>query len=460
VVSAAALLLAAGAGSAAAASSFVIRGGGYGHGIGMSQYGADGYALHGKGYPWILRHYYRGTKLGHTDPTQIVRVLLSTGPAAFAGATHAAGKTLNPSLTYSVRALPSGEIAVFDPRGKRVAKSQAPLIATGSRPLAVAGLGSYRGSLEFRPDGSGGVQTVNAIGLDDYVRGVIAAEMPSSWSAEALKVQAVAARTYAITTSVGGNGFDLYRDTRSQMYGGVAAETSATDAAVDATKGQVVTYDGSPVVTYFFSSSGGHTENIENVWPGSTPEPWLRGVSDPYDAAGGNPYHRWGSRMTVAAAAAKLGSLVKGSFIGIAVTKTGVSPRILSATVVGTRGRTTVTGTTLQQIFGLRTTYAWFATIRTRLIWRTASMARKSHYLSDLLPLLKAIINGPTPRLTGTIFPAPRAASVEVLHHGVWVPAHLAVTVSRSGRYTVALPGSGTYRIVTRGMGGPAVTVG
>ncbi len=114
----------------------------------------------------------------------------------------------------------------------------------------------------FSPNGSGGVQTVNAVDLEDYVRGVISWEMPSGWAPEALKVQAVAARTYAITTSVGGAGFDLYADTRSQMYGGVAAETPSTDAAVAATRGQVVTYNGAPVITYFSASSGGHTENV------------------------------------------------------------------------------------------------------------------------------------------------------------------------------------------------------
>jgi len=156
--------------------------------------------------------------------------------------------------------------------------------------------------------------------LDDYVRGVISAEMPSSWSAEALKAQAVAARTYAITTSVGGAGFDLYSDTRSQMYTGVSAETASTDAAVAATRGQVVTFNGAPAVTYFFSSSGGHTENIQDVWPGSTPEPWLVGVSDPYDGAGGDPYHQWTYQLSLPEATAKLSGLVKGMLRGIQVT--------------------------------------------------------------------------------------------------------------------------------------------
>jgi stage II sporulation protein D len=445
---------------AAAAGSLVIRGGGYGHGIGMSQYGSYGYALHGKDYRWILGHYYRGTQLGHTDPEQIVRVLVSTGPAAFAGADHVAGKTLDPSLTYTVRALPDGSLGVFDGAGKKIAHAQAPLVATGPGPLALAGVGTYRGSLEFRPDGAGGVQAVDAVGLDDYVRGVIASEMPSTWAPEALKVQAVAARTYAITSNVGGNGFDLYPDTRSQMYGGVGAETAATDAAVAATRGQVVTYDGNPVVTYFFSSSGGHTASIEDVWPGSTPEPWLQGVRDRYDGVAGNPHHRWGTTMTLTAAAAKLGSLVKGSFLGINVTSRGSSDHVVSAKVVGTRGSTDVTGSQLEQLFGLQTNYAWFTTVQSHVAWGNKRSASKRPFLPDLVPLVRAVINGATPRLTGTVFPSPRTVTVEVSHHGVWVSAKLTAKVGRHGRYSVTLPHGGTYRIVAGGAGGPPVTVG
>src|SRR5580692_2579132 len=127
-ISAVALMVPAGA---QAASTFFIRGGGDGHGIGMSQYGAYGYALHGKSYQWILAHYYQVTKLGQTDPDQVVRVLLETGTAAFSGATEAAGKQLNASATYSVQLLANGQLGVFSSAGKRVAAGAAPLVATG-----------------------------------------------------------------------------------------------------------------------------------------------------------------------------------------------------------------------------------------------------------------------------------------------------------------------------------------
>ena len=152
--------------------------------------------------------------------------------------------------------------------------------------------GRYRGAFEFRPPGAAST-AINAVGLEDYVRGVVSAESPSAWPAETLKAQAVAARTYAITSRAGSisDGFDQYADTRSQMYKGVAAEMASTNAAVSATAGQVVTYAGQPVTTYFFSTSGGHTESVENSFVGSAPKPWLKGVDDPYDDL--SPRHRW-----------------------------------------------------------------------------------------------------------------------------------------------------------------------
>ena len=171
--------------------------------------------------------------------------------------------------------------------------------------------------------------------------GVVARESPSSWPIEALKAQAVAARTYAITTSKAGAGL---RPVRRHALAGVrrrGGESDATNAAVAATRGQVVTYDGAPVVTYFFSTSGGRTENVENSFIGSDPKPWLKSVNDPYD--GVSPKHRGAPiRMSTAAAGAKLCGLVKGRFKGIRVNRRGKSPRIVTATVIGSGGRTHV----------------------------------------------------------------------------------------------------------------------
>jgi stage II sporulation protein D len=454
-----ALVLAAAA-SARAASTFFIRGGGDGHGIGMSQYGAYGYALHGKRYRFILAHYYRGTGLGKANPQRVVRVLLATGGAGFSGATRAEGKRLNAGTEYSVRALANGSLLLVDQSGKQVGRFAAPLRVSGPGPLTVAGLGRYRGALQFRPAGSGTVQTVDAVGLDDYVRGVISAEMPAEWSPEALKVQAVAARTYAITSNVGGRAFDLYPDTRSQMYRGLAAETRSTNAAVAGTRGQIVTYRGLPAITYFFNSSGGYTENIENVWPGAKPEPWLRGVRDPYDDAGGDPYHRWGYEMSPARASAKLGGLVKGALIGIRVTKHGASPRILRAQVIGMRGGTNVTGSQLQSAFGLLTTYAEFTTISTYPGRLPATDLGALRELVRAVPVVGQLLDAPGPAVRGTVFPGRRGAGIAVQIR----TARGWRTVSRprlglGGAYAVHVGKPGTYRVVYRGLKGPAVHV-
>jgi stage II sporulation protein D len=397
----------------------------------MSQYGAYGYALHGYGYRFILSHYFEGTSIGHVNPNQTVRVLLGTGSATFSGASSAGRTKLRPGWTYYVRSVRGGRLQIVNGSGAAVGRSSAaPLTVKGPGALNVPGQGSYRGSLQFRPAGSAGVQTVNAVGLDQYVRGVVAGEMPASWSPQALDAQAVAARTYAITTSVNGIGFSLYDDTRSQVYGGVGAETPDTDTAVSATRGQVVTYRGQPVVTYFFSSSGGHTESIQNVWQGARPEPWLRGVSDPYDGAGHDPYHRWGEQMSLRSASRKLGRLVHGRLVGIRVTKHGTSPRILSAQVVGTRGSSSVSGDTLQGVFGLLTTYAAFTTITANASART---------------------------LSGSVYPGRKGTVywVQQLQRG-WHTIHKP-RLGAGGRYTAPVPGSGRYRILYRGLGGPAV---
>lgn len=455
-----------GAASASGASTFYIDGGGDGHGIGMSQYGAYGYALHGKDYKWILAHYYQGTALGQTNPDQVVRVLIATGSAAFSGAERAPAKKLNPDLTYSVRALASGRLALSAPGGKKVGSFAAPLRVTGSGPLDVAGHGLYRGALEFMPGGSSGVETIDAVDLEDYVRGVVSYEMPSSWSSEALEVQAVAARTYAITTDVAGNGYQLYSDTRSQMYGGVAAETPSTDAAVAATRGQVVTYQGQPVVTYFSSSSGGHTENIENVWLGSAPEPWLKGVSDPYDDAGGNPYHRWSDQLSMKAAAAKLGSLVKGKLIGIKVTKWGVSPRVVSAVVVGSKGQVTVTGPQLQQIFGLMSTYMSFSVLSSSPGLGSGGSTFAPMRVAPDGGLAGAAagfeVPGPAPRaIHGSVFPLGHRAiaTLQLQRRHAWETVRR-VRLSAAGDYSVSLRRGGVYRIVWAGLAGPEVSVG
>ncbi|HEV2062723.1 MAG TPA: SpoIID/LytB domain-containing protein, partial [Solirubrobacteraceae bacterium] len=354
--------------AADAATSLVVKGAGFGHGVGMSQYGAMGFAKHGRGYRQILAHYYTRTQLGRLDRDPAVRVLLESNrrSVSFTGAARAGSRRLRSTSTYGASAYGASQVVLRSRSGRKLGVYDAPLRVAGpsGSPVVVGGR-AYRGTLELRPGVFGGLNAINAVGLEDYVRGVVALESPSSWPIEALKAQAVAARTYAITTSKNGPGWDHYPDTRSQMYGGVSAETASTDRAVAATSGEVVTYRGEPVTTYFFSTSGGRTENVEFGFPGGDPKPWLKSVDDPYDDV--SPKHRWKKRMTMATASARLGGLVKGSLREIRVTKRGVSPRIVSAEIVGSRGRTTVSGPTLRARFGLDDTWAYFSIVATRV---------------------------------------------------------------------------------------------
>src|SRR3954469_21791135 len=234
--------------TAPAATTFVIKGRGFGHGIGMSQYGAQGYALHGWDYRRILAHYYTGTTIG-SAPTKTIRVLLRSGGTQVVSHVSKAGtRKLNASRAYTVRSRGAG-IAISG--GGRTIRFSRPVKLAGPHGYTLLGGRAYRGKMEMR----GGVTAINVLSLDNYVKGVVSGEMPPSWMPEALKVQAVAARTYALATDAGGPLFDQYADTRSQAYHGMSAETASTNTAVRDTSGEVVLYNGVLATTFYFSTS-------------------------------------------------------------------------------------------------------------------------------------------------------------------------------------------------------------
>ncbi len=369
IASVTAVMIAVGAPAAHAAPRLVVRGAGYGHGIGMSQYGAFGLAQHGADHVAILSRYYTGTALGDAPVGYRVRVLLKT--AVRISISNAArvvgGRKLSPRRTYRITTGAPGTVTLRTAGGRALGSYAAPLRIAGApngirvlgRSGHLARNGRYRGRLELRPGAFGAVAAINAIGLEDYVRGVVSGESPASWPAAALEAQAIAARTYAITTSKTGDGFDQFPDTRSQVYSGISAEERSTDAAVLATRGRVVTYEGKPVVTYFFSTSGGRTENVENSFLGARPRPWLRSVEDPYDDT--SPRHRWAVSLSLAEAKRRLGKLLLGELRAIKVLKRGQSPRVVGAEIVGTGGRTAVSGPELRRRLGLYDTWAFFS---------------------------------------------------------------------------------------------------
>jgi stage II sporulation protein D len=428
----------------------VIRGAGFGHGIGLSQYGAYGYALHGRSYQQILAHYYKGTRLSRA-PSRPVRVLLQPNDPYIRvrGATRVSGHRLKPSRTYVAR-VSGRSIVIRTSSGKKVARVGNGARFTGSSPLRLLGpclngvtSGLYRGSIELRTD-LGGVSAINVLDLDSYIRGVVAGEMPSSWPLEALKSQAVAARTYALTTRKTDGLFDQYPDTRSQVYRGVTGESVRSDAAVAATTGRIVTYNGVPAVTYYFSTSGGHTEDIEFSFVGALSKPWLVGVPDPYDNL--SPYHRWKVHTTPTSLARELN--VRGKFKSVKVLERGVSPRVVRARVIGSKGSRTMTGPAIKAALGLRDT--WFTFVRVASSARYPASARPASWGQRLV----------SAALAGSFTPAPRSRTLVLERRAGsrWVRVRR-VHVSASGRYRVSISRAGLYRVLSGGVAGPPVRV-
>ena len=354
-----ALLCALGATAAAARAqvNWVVYGHGFGHGVGMSAYGAYGYALHGKGYKFILGHYYPGTALGQISGPNIVRVLLGATPGdvTFTEATSACRTKLEPTRTYEAHRL-GNTIVLRSSAGKPLAKCGATLRAAGAGVINIVGVGRYRGALETVVNESGELNIVNALSIDNYVKGVIPNESPPSWPMAELKAQAVASRSFALTAGREGDGFDLYSDTRSQVYKGLESEYTTSNEAEEQTAGQVLMYEGKIAETLFSACSGGKTESIQNVF--GTAIPYLVGVPDPYDSL--CPLHEWTLKMTGPEISEKLSGLLEGRLMKVVITKTGYSPRIIEAKLYGTGGVTTVTGEQLEVALGGYSTWMTF----------------------------------------------------------------------------------------------------
>jgi stage II sporulation protein D len=345
--------------SAQAGVRWTVVGHGFGHGVGMSQYGAYGFASHGKSYSFILGHYYSGTTIGKLSGPRIVRVLLdvSGGDVGFAGATSACGKALDADRAYEAHRVGSS-VRLRGSTGRPIADCGRKLRAAGPGKITIEG-SPYRGALEVVPTESdvGSLNAVNALPVDQYVKGVVPNESPPSWPQAALRAQAVAARSFAVTGGVGGNGFDLYNDTRSQVYEGMSSETAATNEAAEATRGQVVMYGGRIAETYFSACSGGQTESVQNVFFGPS-IPYLVGVPDPYDGA--CPLHNWKLEFSGPEISSRLGAYLDGKLKQVVVTKRGVSPRIVEAKLIGTGGTTKVRGDQLEAALGSYSTWMDF----------------------------------------------------------------------------------------------------
>ena len=331
-----------------ASSVVAFTGHGWGHGLGLSQWGAYGYADHGLAYDKILAHYYPGTTLGAARIAGVRVLVASRQKVTLASTTP---WTIVDSTGAKV-ARDAGELtldATFTVDG---APLQPPLKVTAKAPVSVAGH-PYRGKLSVTLDGRL-VDVVDTVGLEQYLKGVVPSEMPSAWPGAALEAQAVAARSYALANLTKGRPFDLYGDARSQVYGGIDAESQAASAAVDATKGRVLLYNGKVADTFFFSTSGGRT--VSALEATGIDVPYLVSVADPYDTL--SPYHDWGPVLYDAKAVAKQLKL-SASIACLSVVK-GASGRVKSVVASSADdAQVTLTGNQVRSALGLRST--WFS---------------------------------------------------------------------------------------------------
>lgn len=388
-----------------AEATFTITGHGFGHGIGMSQYGARSLAARGWSYSGILSHYYQGTSVGSlgyaagSSAETVMRVAIQKTDVADSWWTVRANEG---ELWISWEGMPAGQYLkiprgvsynFFVSGGQIVGRDQnlqnaktftgASWVQAWERDASDshgAGLVQvfdpsgpfdwsnvlYNGSIRFQRSTSdpSKLHARNFVYMEDYVRCVVPRESPASWPVEALKAQAVAARSYAYVSRKPASTYDVYCTTSSQVYNGWGTWESGTgnvrhpgdsgvDPAVNATPAQVVKYGSTVVQTFFFSTSGGYTEDISNVWPSSTQQPYYSAVPDPYEHEAGSSRHEWGPYVYTASqvrtqllSAGISSSRLPTIITDMRVLRRGDSGRVMELQVTGIGGSFTLSGST------------------------------------------------------------------------------------------------------------------
>lgn len=381
-------------------STVTVAGRGYGHGRGLSQWGARAAAASGVGYREILDFYYPGTR-STTQAASTISVLLSGDDdndlrvVAAPGMTVSDAKNSNVSIGFP-DATPTQWRVVRTSEGlwleglvgqtwRRWSQGASPGFLSFSTPTAVVRLvlpdgrqKDYRGSLRAVPDGSAPSQrSVNVVALEDYLRSVVPSESPSGWPADALAAQAVAARTYASHQRAAATGsWQTCDSTQCQVYAGYRSydasgrlttthEAASTDAAVARTAGEVRHYGNALAFTQFSASNGG--------WTAAGNFPYLTSRADRWDGVG-NPSHRWSTTLRSATLQAKYPKI--GSPTRIVVrARTGDGEwggRVTQVVLQGRAGSVTLTGAQFRTAFSLRSDW-WKITGTTRLESDTTS---------------------------------------------------------------------------------------
>jgi SpoIID/LytB domain protein len=395
--------------TASAAGSFTFFGSGFGHGLGMSQWGAYGMAKQGWQAKGILTHFYSHTRVKKAaNPPATLRIGLTQGRSKIQLDAIGGTVTLRVENRHNgplVGTIPRGDTwtvhvagsayRVLDANGHRVggrtwggpARNLYATYAGGGTKVRVpeGGATYNRGFLEFNLYGCGGSSCVERLILplapQAYLYGL--GEVPSSWPMAAMRAQADAARSYAFVKAAAAQhrapcNCALYDTSADQVYVGSLKEDGPDGArwvrAVNQTKNQVVTYQGATIEAFYTSSSGGYTENNENVW-GGTAVAWLRGVCDPGDYASANPNRVWQSTFSASNVTSSLRPYTGdiGRVQRFRNFHRGVSGRIETVTAVGGQGSSSVTGTELRAALGLLDDRVWInsdknvtGTIRTK----------------------------------------------------------------------------------------------
>ncbi|WP_372734560.1 SpoIID/LytB domain-containing protein [Nocardioides sp.] len=348
-------------------ASIRIDGHGYGHGHGMSQHGAQGAAIEGLSHKKILKFYYPGTKIGSAKGRLAVLITADTSKDVLVAANKSLRLKVNRSGAKNIvlrlasvrpkakrwRIVPvsGGKVKISFKTSRwrtlRTVKGQGQFFTPGgATTLVLPGNRTvkYRGALR-----SVQRDTVNLVSLETYLRGVVPLEIPALWKPQAVQSQAVAARTYAAFERADRSGhYDICDTTSCQVYGGASAEHPASNAAIKATKGEVVTYRGAPAFTQFSASNGG--------WSTTGSQPYLKAKQDPYDDWAGNSNASWTTTVTdveIEKALPALGNLTGISFSG----RDGNGEwggRVGSVTLTGSSSSRTMSGSEFRSMLGLR----------------------------------------------------------------------------------------------------------
>jgi stage II sporulation protein D len=373
--------------------SVTFYGRGYGHGVGMSQYGARGRALAGQDAATILAHYYQGATLSAIDPATRIRVLVLARWAATDAHPLEIGGLATP-WTVDGLGIPFPREArlrlsrpTTDPLGgwrMVVSATDGSILYDGPPPtdlviraatddgrLQVSSKSTrynvYRGLLHVVAGPTGSVvSVVNDVTLDQYLGGVVPVEMPPTWPAAALQAQSIAARSFAARRLRPATAFyDVPDGSIAQIYRGALAERATTNAAIAATAGVVLMSGASVADALFDSTGGGATESNENVYTSATgrvigrPVSYLRGSSDrapdgtAYDAS--SPYATWSTRTyarsQLSAWFASDSRTNVGELTALDLHDRGVSGRLVSVTLIGSAGSRRVSGELFRAIF-------------------------------------------------------------------------------------------------------------